>query len=84
MTGIVEQDVFVRLDNPDPIVLKMFSSQSVSTSASGCAYWVGLVAIGREISVRLRALATDLTRSDSPPIRCMKAKIDNLTLGRAE
>src|SRR5215470_6900657 len=31
-----------------PSSLRCFSSQSVSTSASGCAYWVSCVAIGKE------------------------------------
>src|ERR1700730_4795460 len=41
-----------------PSSSRCFSSQSVSTSASGCAYCVGFVAIGLEISVRLSIQAT--------------------------
>src|ERR1700730_5056492 len=41
-----------------PSSLRCCSSQSVSTSASGCAYCVGVVAIGQEISVRLSIQAT--------------------------
>src|SRR6202171_2194327 len=41
-----------------PSSLRCCSSQSVSTSASGCAYCVGFVAIGQEISVLFSIQAT--------------------------
>src|SRR5437773_529348 len=41
--------------------LRCFSSQSVSTSASGCAYCVGCVAIRQEISGCFSARARDFT-----------------------
>src|SRR5947207_13727374 len=41
-----------------PSSLRCFSSQSVSTSASGCAYSVGCVAMGRKTSGCFHLVAT--------------------------
>src|SRR6266545_3734410 len=47
---------------------RCFSSQSVSTSASGCAYWVSCIAIGKETSGCAHNRARDFTiRSPMKP-----------------
>src|SRR4051812_33779156 len=63
-----------------PSSLRCFSSQSVSTSASGCAYCDGFVAIRPEISARSEAGASRILGASYLSCLCVDQRIEQFAV----